>query len=205
MGRLADRRADRQEERHERREERHEKIRPAAAAVSDDGPASFVMREKLLAFGNDFEIKKASRRHGGRIGHTAFYVDNKILRVRETFNLRTSRRGATVYQIQERKARLRDSMAIEDGDGRKVAEIKKRAVGVRDHFVVKIRGGRDWQVHGSILEHNFKIKEGGKKIVTVHKNWVAPIKDAYFIDIDEDCDDNALALMVVIGLEDMTD
>jgi hypothetical protein len=48
------------------------------------------------------------------------------------------------------------------------------------------------------------IKEGGKTIVTVHKNWATPIKDAYFIDIDEDCDDTALALMVVIGLEHMT-
>ena len=101
--------------------------------------------------------------------------------------------------------RVCDAMTIEDDDGRKIAELKKRKVGVvRDNFVVKVRGDRDWQVHGSILEHNFKIKEGGKTIVTVHKNWVTPIKDAYFIDIDEDCDDTALALMVVIGLEDMT-
>lgn len=60
------------------------------------------------------------------------------------------------------------------------------------------------EVHGSILEHDFKIKEGGRSIVTVHKNWVAPIKEAYFIDIDEDCDDEGLALMVVIGLEEMS-
>ena len=71
--------------------------------------------------------------------------------------------------------------------------------------MVKVRGDRDWQVHGSILEHKFTIKEGGRSIVTVHKNWVAPIKDAYFIDIESGCDDNALAVMVVIGLEEMTD
>lgn len=206
-GLLAQRRQERREERHERREERHEKLRPGTHAEDDafEGPASFVMHEKIIAFGNDFEIKKASRRQGGRLGPTAFYVDNKILRIRETFNLRASRSGPVLYQIQERKARIRDAMAIEDADGNKVAEIKKRMVGpVRDHFVVKVRGDRDWQVHGSILEHDFKVKEGGKKIVTVHKNWVAPIKDAYFIDIDEDCDDNALALMVVIGLEEMS-
>jgi uncharacterized protein YxjI len=163
------------------------------------------MREKLLAFGDDFEIKKASRRHGGRAGPTAFYVDNKVMRVRETFNLRKSKHGDVLYQIQERKARVRDSMAIEDAGGDTIAELKKRGVGVvRDNFVVKVRGDRDWQVHGSILEHDFKIKEGGKSIVTVHKNRVSPIKDSYFIDIDEDCDDEALALMVVIGLDEMT-
>lgn len=204
MPRLADRRQARREDRQERREDR----RNHSPESEDDfsGPASYSMRSKLLAFGNDFEIKKASRRHGGRIGPTAFYVDNKVVRIRSTFNLRASRHGDTLYQIQERKARVRDSMVIEDGSGDRVAELKKRAIGVvRDNFVVKIRGDRDWQVHGSILEHDFKIKEGGRSIVTVHKNWVSPIKDSYFIDIDEDCDDNALALMVVIGLEDMTE
>ena len=196
----------RQERREDRREDRQERHGHTETPFDDSGPASYVMRQKLLGFGNDFEIKKASRRQGGRIGPVAFYVDNKVVRVRETFNLRKSRTGSVLYQIQERKARVRDSMAIEDGSGHKVAELKKRAVGVvRDNFVVKIRGDRDWQVHGSILEHNFNIKEGGRSIVTVHKNWVAPIKDSYFIDIDDGCDDEALAVMVVIGLEDMTD
>ncbi|KAL3903998.1 MAG: hypothetical protein SGILL_010234 [Bacillariaceae sp.] len=162
------------------------------------------MRERLMAFGDDFEIKKANRRQGGRIGRCAFYVDNKVVRVRETFNIRESPRGDVIYQVQERKMRVRDSMAIEDANDHKVAEIKKRAVGiVRDNFVVKVKGDRDWQVHGSILEHKYTIKEGGKSICTVHKNWVAPIKDAYFIDIDEDCDDNALAVMVVVALDEM--
>lgn len=34
-------------------------------------------------------------------------------------------------------------------------------------------------------------------------NWVAPSKDAYFIDIDEDCDDNALA--IAIGFEELAE
>ena len=101
------------------------------------------MREKLLTFGKDFEIKEASHRRGGKLGDTAFYVDNKVLRARETFNLRESRHGDVLYQIQERKLRARDAMKIEDGDGEKVAEIKKRAVGlVRDNYLVKVRGDR---------------------------------------------------------------
>lgn len=229
-GARQDRREERKERRHDRRDDRGPAAKVAiglgvaavgAAAVrnhrsggssgsdsgsDDDGPKTYAMREKLLAFGNDFEIKKASRRRGGRTGPTAFYVDNKVVRIRETFNLRASRSGPVLYQIQERKARLRESMAIEDSNGDKIAELKLRAIGVvRDNFVVKIRGDTDWQVHGSILEHDFTMKEGGRTICKVHKNWVTPIKDCYFIDIDEDCPDPALALMVVIGLEDMTD
>lgn len=51
----------------------------------------------------------------------------------------------------------------------------------------------------------FTVKEGGKTIIKVHKNRVTPIKDCYFIDIDEDCDDTALAIMTIIGLEAMAE
>lgn len=169
----------------------------------NDGPQTFAMREKLLAFGDSFTINRVTRRH--QRGKPAYYANNKVFRLRETFHLQSSRSGPTLYTIQDRKLRLRDSMAIEDADGRKVAEIKKRAVGiVRDNFVVKIRGETNWQVHGSILEHNFTIKENGRQIVNVHKNWIAPLRDCYFIDI-HGTDDVALALMVVIALEAMTD
>ncbi|OEU21104.1 hypothetical protein FRACYDRAFT_259801 [Fragilariopsis cylindrus CCMP1102] len=176
---------------------------PGSSSDEGGGPVTFAMREKLLAFGNDFTINKMSRRRGR--GKPAFYCDNKIARLRETFHLRTSRGGKTLYSIQERKARLRDSMAIENADGDKIAEIKKKAIGVvRDNFVVKIRGNDNWKIHGSILNHDFTIKEDGRVIVKVHKKWITPINDCYFIDIS-DTDDVGLALMVVIGLESLTD
>ena len=66
--------------------------------------------------------------------------------------------------------RVRDTMKIEDRSGKEIAKIKKRMVGiVRDNYVIKVRGDRDWQVYGSILGHNY-IREGAKTIVKVHKN-----------------------------------
>ena len=171
------------------------------------------MKEKLLAFGNDFIIDKMDdsegRRRGqqrrGNGGEPAFYVDNKVVRVRETFNIRSSPCGEVLYQVQERKMRVRDAMAIEDGDGEKIAEIKQRVVGVvRDNYVIKIQGERDWVCHGSILEHDFTIKENGKLIAKIHKKWLTPVKDRYFIDVEES-EDAALVLMVAVGLEEMSD
>ena len=69
-----ERRQERREDRQEARQERRGHGTASSDDFDDSGPASYVMREKLLAFGNDFEIKKASRRQGGRIGPTAFYV-----------------------------------------------------------------------------------------------------------------------------------
>jgi len=227
-GARQERREDRRENRHERREDRGPGAKVAIGAATgamagmaihnarkgsdsgsgsesddDSGPKTFAMREKLLAFGDDFTINRMSRRRGK--GKPAYKSDNKILRMRETFYLKNLS-GKVLFKIQDRVARVRDSMAIEDDDGHKVAEIKKRAVGVvRDNFVVKVKGDTNWQCHGSILEHDFTIKEDGREIVTVHKKWITPIKDRYFIDVDPRCDDTALALCVVIALEAMTD
>ena len=161
------------------------------------------MREKLLALiRDDFNINRMHRRRGR--GRPAFVARNKVARVRETFELQ-SLGGRTLYQIQERKARVRDSMAIEDEDGHKVAEIKKRAVGVvRDNYVLKIRGERNWQIHGSILQHDFTIREGGRTIATIHEKWIAPVQDCYFVDVD-DGEDAALMLCICVALEAMDD
>ena len=188
---------------HNREENDNEAQASSSEDEGDGAPKTFCMREKLLAFGDYFTINRVSRRH--QRGRPAYFANNKVMRMRETFHLQSSRMGPTLYSIQERKLRVRDSMAIEDVDGEKIAEIKKRAIGiVRDNYVVKVKGNTNWQVHGSILEHNFTIKEGGEEIIKVHKNWIALIRDCYFIDV-HGTDDVALALMVVIGLEAMTE
>ncbi|CAB9511034.1 Pfam:DUF567 [Seminavis robusta] len=191
---IRDRMQARQERRQEERREEEEE---------DDGPKTYAMREKLLLdIGDDFNINQMHRRRG--MGEAAFIANNKVLRLRETFNLQTPDRE-TLYQIQERKMRARDAMAIEDSDGHKVAEIKKKVIGlVRDNFVVKVRGDTNWVIHGSILEHDFTILEDGEEIVSVHKNWISPVRDCYFIDINEGVDEG-LALCVCIALESMTE
>ena len=195
MGRFAERRQERREERRERRN--------SDSDSDDDGPKTYAMKEKLLLdIGDDFKINRMHRKRGK--GKTAFIANNKVMRLRETFELQTTDRE-TLYQIQERKMRARESMTIEDNDGHKVAEIKKKAIGVvRDNFVVKVRGDTNWQIHGSILEHEYTIKENGREIMNVHKKWIAPVQDCYFIDISEGVDEG-LALCVCIALESMED
>ncbi|CAB9507693.1 Pfam:DUF567 [Seminavis robusta] len=154
---IRDRMQARQERRHERREERN------GEEEEDEGPKTYAMREKLLLdIGDDFNINRMHRRRG--CGEAAFIANNKVLRLRETFNLQTSDRE-TLYQIQERKMRARDATAVEDADVHKVAEIKKKVVGlVRDNFVVKVRGDTNWVINGSILEHDFTILEDDREI-----------------------------------------
>jgi len=169
----------------------------------NNGPRTFAMREKLLlTIGDNWKINRMYRNR--ERGEPAYFANNKVLRVRETFELQTLERE-TLYQIQDRVARVRDAMAIEDANGDKVAEIKKKVIGiVRDNFVVKVREDTDWIIHGTVLEHDYTIKENGRRIVMVHKKWIAPIQDCYFIDIEPGVDEG-LALSVCIALEAMDD
>jgi len=172
----------------------------------EGGPHTYAMREKLLAIiADDFTINRMvkGRRKRGK-GKPAFYCRNKVIRVRDTFQLQ-SLDGDVLYEIQERKARVRDAMAIHDGSGDKVAEILKRAVGVvRDNYTVKVRGERNWEIHGSILEHDYTFREGGRVIATIHEKWIAPVQDCYFIDIKEG-EDHALVLCCAIALDCIED
>ena len=66
----------------------------------EDNPWRFVMRERLLAIGDDSYIENAA-------GLRAYWVDGKALRVRETLIFKDLQ-GNEIYKIQERKARIRD-------------------------------------------------------------------------------------------------
>jgi uncharacterized protein YxjI len=73
----------------------------------DDEPRGerFVMREKLLAIGDDFWIENDQ-------GERTYKVDGKAVRFRQTFVLDDAS-GDEVARIQERKLSIRDKVAIE--------------------------------------------------------------------------------------------
>ena len=68
----------------------------------------FLMREKLLAIGDDFWIENAQ-------GERAYKVNGKAIRFRDTFVLEDAS-GDEVARIQERKRSIREKIAIERGD-----------------------------------------------------------------------------------------
>ena len=95
----------------------------------------YQMRQKLIAFGDDFYIHNEA-------GRDVFKVDGKVLRVRNTLKFKDIQ-GNTLCQIQERKLRVKDVMAIEDAKGKKIAETKKALIApLRNRLTVKIRSGR---------------------------------------------------------------
>jgi len=154
----------------------------------------YQMRQKLVAFGNDFYIENDQ-------GQKVFKVDGKVLRVRDTLIFKDMQ-GNKLCEIQERMLRVKDTMEIEGPDGKTLAMVKKALVTpVRDRWTVKIKGGRDLDVQGNILDHEYRIGEGRQKVGEVSKKWFR-LRDTYGVEVAEGQDD-VLILAVTVAIDIM--
>jgi uncharacterized protein YxjI len=154
----------------------------------------YQMRQKLVAFGDDFYIEDEQ-------GQKTFKVDGKVLRVRDTLVFKDMQ-GNKLCQIQERMLRVKDTMEIEGPDGKTLATVKKALITpLRDRWTVKIKGGPDLDVQGNILDHEYRIGEGRQKVAEVSKKWFRP-RDTYGVEVAEGQDD-VVILAVTVAIDFM--
>jgi len=174
---------------------RRERRKEEKATFGRKGTATrYQMRQKLVAFGDDFYIENEA-------GQKVFKVDGKVLRVRDKLIFKDMQ-GNKLCQIQERMLRVKDTMAIDDGQGNKVAEVKKALITpMRDRWTVKIRSGPDLDVQGNILDHEYEINEGRRKVAQVSKKWFR-VRDTYGVEVAPDQED-VVILAVTVALDNM--
>ena len=161
----------------------------------DDGPAGerFLMREKLLAIGDDFWIENDR-------GERAYKVNGKAFRLRQTFVLEDAS-GGEVAQIQERKLSIRDKIVIERG-GDTVATVRKALVGFRDRFAIDLERGADMKAHGNVLDHEYEIERDGDTVATISKKWFR-VRESYGVDIAPG-EDASLILAITVAIDALT-
>lgn len=161
------------------RRHRHDDDRPA--------PQRFRMQAELISIGDDSWIEDE---HGERV----FHVDGKALRVRDTWILQDVHR-TKVAEIKERKLSVRDKMTIDLGDRK--ATVTKRAIGVRDHFVVDVDHGDTLKVHGNIVDHEYEIESDHGTVATVSKRWFR-VRDTYGVEVQPNTDVVLLLSITVV-------
>lgn len=158
------------------------------------GPRRYQVRERLIAIGDDYDIKDEQ-------GQRIFHIDGKVLRLRHTLIFEDAQ-GHEVYKIQGRLLHLRETMAIERGD-QKVAEVHKAAVApVRDRLEVDIAGGQHLTVQGNLLDHEYEITQDGRlSIAVVSKRWFR-VRDTYGVEVAAG-QDAALMLAIAVCVDAM--
>jgi uncharacterized protein YxjI len=80
-----------------------------AARRSRDDVRRYMMRQKIVAFGDDFYIENE---HGKRV----FHIDGKVLRLRDTLAFQDMQ-GRDLCRIKEQLVKIKDTMNIEGPDG----------------------------------------------------------------------------------------
>jgi uncharacterized protein YxjI len=168
------------------REERQEE---RAIFGRGGGATRYQMRQRLVSIGDDYNIDNDRGEH-------AFKVDGKALRVRKTLIFEDPH-GHELCKIQERMLRVKDTMEIEGPNGENLATVKKALITpMRDRWTVKVGNGPDLDVQGNILDHEYTMAEGRRKIAEVSKKWFR-VADTYGVEIEPGQNDVVLLAATV--------
>jgi len=169
--------------------------REEKAIFGREGTANrYRMHQKLVSLGDDFNIENEA-------GQKVYKVDGKVLRIRETLVFKDMD-GKVLCQIQERLIAITDTMTIEDGNGKNLATVRKALIApLVDRFSVKVRNGPDLDVIGNLLDFEYEIKDGRRKVADISRKWFR-ITDTYGVEIAPDQND-VLILAITVAIDMM--
>ena len=157
-----------------------------------NGSERYCMRQKLISIGDDYWIENAH-------GESVFFVDGKAFRLREHLGFKDVL-GNELLSIQEKVMHIKDTYSIYR-DGNVFATVKKALVTpIRQRFDVHVAGAENMEVEGNIVDHEYEIHEGSKRMAVISKKWFH-IADTYGVDIVPKANDILiLAITVVIDM-----
>jgi uncharacterized protein YxjI len=152
----------------------------------------YVMRQKLLAWGDDFEIQNEH-------GQPAFLVDGKGISLGDQLAFRDLA-GTELAFIEQRLLAWGPTYEIHRG-GQLVAVVKRELFSLfRHRFTVDVPGPDDLEAEGDFIDHEYVLRRGDRVVATVSKRWFS-WTDTYGIEVAEDEDDVlVLASAVVIDM-----
>ncbi len=152
----------------------------------------YLMRERILSWGDDFTIKDAD-------GRNAYYVDGKVFSFGDKLSFKDME-GHELVRIDQKLLSIGAQYEIIRGD-ETVAVVKKHLFTLfRARFTVDVPGPDDLEARGNFLAHEYAFERSGREVARASKKWVS-LSDTYSIDIDEGEDAVLiLASAVVIDL-----
>lgn len=152
----------------------------------------YVMRERILSWGDDFRIRNEA-------GDDVYDVDGRVFSFGDKLSFKNMR-GEELAHIDQRLLSFGPRYDIIRG-GETVAVVKKHLfTPFRARFTVDVPGPDDIEARGNVLNHEYTFVRGNREVARVSKTWFS-LSDTYGIEIDEGEDDVLLlACAVVIDL-----
>ena len=152
----------------------------------------YIMRERILSWGNDFTIKDAD-------GRDVYYIEGKVFSFGDKLSFRDML-GNELVLIDQKLLSFGAQYEILRGTAT-VAVVKKHLfTPFRARFTVDVPGPDDLEAKGDFLDHEYAFERDGREVARVSKKWFS-VTDTYAVDIDAGEDDVLiLASAVVIDL-----
>jgi uncharacterized protein YxjI len=152
----------------------------------------YVVQEKMFAIGDDYWIEDED-------GRRAFYVDGKVLRIRETLELRDPY-GGVVAVIHKKLMALRDAMTIERDGAVLVTVRKKRLALLHEVYRADLASGEELEIRGDLVGKEFDIEYEGERLARVSRKWFS-LRDAYAVDVERPDADAAMLIAVAVCVD----
>ena len=154
----------------------------------------YLIREKLLCFGDDFWIEDEAGRKIYKIDGRAFTILREKLGIEDAA-------GREIGFLREKLLSLRKAYEIHI-HGRHAATVSKDLLTLfRCSFTVDVPGPDDLEAQGSIFDHEYTFTRGGEDVAIVSKRWFT-VRDTYAVEV-ADGHDPLLVLASAIAIDQM--
>lgn len=149
----------------------------------------YVMRQKLLSFGDDFTIKDAD-------GNDCYFVDGKVFSIGDKLSFQDMN-GNELARIEQKVLSLFTTYRIYR-DGTLAATVKKKPFTLfRDVFDLEDAAPGDLDATGDFLDREYVFTRDGHTVATVSKRFFS-WTDTYGVDIAAGEDDVLILAAAVV-------
>lgn len=149
----------------------------------------YVMKEKLIALGEDFTIQDEN-------GRDVYFVDGKAFSLGDKLVFKDMA-GNELARIEQKLLAWGPTYEI-FRDGRQVATVKKSLFTLfRCKFTVDVPGPDDLEAQGDFLDHEYAFIRGSESVAQVSKRWLS-WRDTYGIEVAPGEDDVLLLACAVV-------
>ena len=150
----------------------------------------FAIKQRLVSFGDDFDIRNAQ-------GKKQYFVDGKAFAFTTHLDIKDMSRNV-VLSIKKKLFTFFPAFTIAK-KGRVLATIRKRPFTLRTRFAIDIPGGNTYEVVGNLFRYDYVLNKNGKQVAKVSKKILA-FSDSYGIDISEE-ENHELILAIAIVID----
>jgi uncharacterized protein YxjI len=156
---------------------------------AEDQPVRYVMKQKLLSWGDDYHIRDDE-------GREVYFVDGKAFSLGGQLSFRDLQ-GNELAFIRQKLLKLSPTYEIHRG-GQLAAVVKRELFALFHHrFAVDVPGPDDLEVTGNFLDYEYVFRRGNREVATVSKRWLT-LRDTYGIEIADGEDDVLILASAVV-------